>query len=135
MSVGRLLVMLTALAGLFAMHGLSDHGMAGPAAVATAAAPMPMAHGSGANTSPSHVASRADEAPSRQPIHGGHDMGLAGVCLAVLVAVLLVGMSLRLRGQRPLRAWLVHWRVDQAFSGRLRPLRPPDPPALFIQRC
>jgi hypothetical protein len=133
-SVGRLLTMLAALAGLFAMHGLSDHGMAGPDAVAAAAAPMPMAHVSGANTSSSHEASSTEARPSQQPIQNGHDMGLAGLCLAVLVAALFVGWSLRLRGRRPLRAWLPRWRVDQAVPWP-RPLRPPDLLALSIQRC
>lgn len=134
-SVGRVLVMIAALAGLFAMHGLSDHGMGGPDAVVKAGMSRPMTHASDAVTMAGQVSGMAAEAPGRQPMRNDHGMGLVGLCLAVLVAVLLIGLSVWRRGLRPLSVWRLHWRPNRMVVTRRGPLRPPDLLALSIQRC
>jgi Family of unknown function (DUF6153) len=126
--------MVAALAGLFAMHGLSDHGMGGPDALATVGGSA-MTHDAGAMTVAGHGSGSAAEPSDRLPIEDHHDMGLVGLCLAVLVAVLLIGWSVWRRGLRPLRAWLPHWPPTGMTLLRARPLRPPDLLALSIQRC
>ncbi|MBM7517701.1 DUF6153 family protein [Nocardioides nitrophenolicus] len=114
----RLLVTLAALAGLFAMHGMADHGVA--------SAPLP------AVTAADHAA--AHDAPS--PAHGGstgHD--LAELCLALLV--LAAGLAAGLLGVR--RALVVprgappRWRALVARAARFR--EPPDLHRLSVQRC
>jgi hypothetical protein len=135
MSVGRALVMVAALAGLFAMHGLSDHGMGGPDAVVHVDGSRAMTHGSDAMKVAGHVSGVTTQAPGQQPIHNDHGTGLGGLCLAVLVAVLLIGLSIWRRGLRPLSAGLPHWRPTHLVLKRPGPLRPPDLLALSIQRC
>jgi hypothetical protein len=110
----RLLVTVAALAGLFAMHGLADHG--------AASAPLPA-------TAVAHH----DTAP---PDHGGstgHDM--AGLCLALLV--MAAGLAAGLLGaRRPLvaaREAPTRWRVLVARAARVRD--PPDLHRLSVQRC
>ena len=134
-SVGRVLIMIVALAGLFAMHGLSDLGMGGPDAVATAGMSGPMTHGSDAITEAGHGSDMATEAPAQQPLQNHHGTGFAGLCLAVLIVVLLVSLSVWRRGVRPLSVWLPHWRPTRLVLARPGPLRPPDLLALSIQRC
>ena len=133
-SVGRVLIMIVALAGLFAMHGLSDHGMGGPDAVVEVGA-SPMTHGSDAMTVAGRGSGMAADSPGQQPMQNHHGMGLAALCLAVLVAVLLVGLSVWRRGLRPLSVWLPHWRPTLLVLARPGALRPPDLLALSIQRC
>jgi hypothetical protein len=134
-SVGHVLVMIAALAGLFAMHGLSDHGIAGPEAVVALGGSASMTQGSDAMTVTGHVSGMGAEAPGQRPIQNDHGMGLAGLCLAVLVAVLLIGLSIRRRGLRPLSVSLPHWRPTRLVLARPGPLRPPELLALSIQRC
>ena len=109
----RLLVTIAALAGLFAMHGLADHG--------AASAPLPAAATAHHDTMP--------------PDHGGstgHDM--AGLCLALLV---VAGLAAGLLGvRRPLvaaREAPARWRVLVARAARFRD--PPDLHRLSVQRC
>ncbi|GAA4084224.1 DUF6153 family protein [Nocardioides kongjuensis] len=110
----RLLVTIAALAGLFAMHGLADHG--------AASAPLPAA-----------ALTHHDTAP---PDHGGstgHDM--AGLCLALLV--MAAGVAAGLLGvRRPLvaaRNRPARWRLLVARAARFRD--PPDLHRLSVQRC
>ena len=110
----RLLVTIAALAGLFAMHGLADHG--------AASAPLPAAATAHHDTMP--------------PDHGGstgHDM--AGLCLALLVVA--AGLAAGLLGvRRPLvaaREAPARWRVLVARAARFRD--PPDLHRLSVQRC
>lgn len=112
----RLLVTFAALAGLFAMHGMADHGVASaplPAAAVTHHAPMTPDHGGGGAT--------------------GHD--LAGLCLALLVMAAgvvagLVGVRRALVAAREAPA---RWRVLVARAARFRD--PPDLHRLSVQRC
>lgn len=123
------------MAGLFAMHGMSDHGTAGPSdLVATHGAhlsmPMPAPAQDVATTLPG-PAVRSDSPYT--PI-GGHDMGLAGLCLAVLVAVLMLSSALRTRLRYTVRTGPL-WPARSADGARARAPTPPDLLALSIQRC
>jgi hypothetical protein len=125
-SVGRLLILLGALAGLFAMHGMSDHGTGGP--VELTAASSHDSHMLGMDA-PSHAP--VGEEP--QPNH--HDSGLAGLCLAVLIAVLTFGVGVLRRRLRALASWLPRTYVHLLGFSPERVPRPPDLLALSIQRC
>lgn len=136
--VGHVLVIVAALAGLFSMHGLSDHGMGMPDAAVALEGSMSMSHGSHAMTvadeTPGAVAG-SSEPPGEPPMQDDHGMGLMGLCLTVLVAALSVGLSMWRRGARPLRSWLPRWRPVRLTLALAGPLRPPDLLALSIQRC
>jgi len=134
-SIGRVLVLLVALAGLFAMHGLSDHGLGGPSTVVAGDGQRVMAHDGAAMPGDASGAGVSERTPQQQPMKHGHDLGAAGLCLAVLVVVLLVGWSLRWIGRRPLAGWRPRWRPDGSILARVAPYRPPDLLALSIQRC
>jgi hypothetical protein len=136
-SVGRLLVLLVSLAGLFAMHGMSDHGTAGPSEVASTQVvhltmPMPEIAPGGAKALAGPAAHT--ESPPQQPI-GGHDMGLAGLCLAVLVAVLLLSSGLLRRLRHAVRTGTPAWPARIVGVARARAPTPPDLFALSVQRC
>jgi len=136
-SVRRVLVVVAALGGLFAMHGLSDHGMGVPDAVMAIEGSTSMALGGDAANVAGQGSGMAVEAdpPGGQPMEDHHGMGLAGLCMAFLVAVLLIGVSAGRHGLRPLRVWLPLWRPTRLHLSRPGPLRPPDLLALSIQRC
>jgi hypothetical protein len=130
--IGRLFVLLAALAGLFAMHGMSDHGTAGPGeltAQSSAHASMDLPTSMNVGMHQEH----GSEPPS-QPQHG-HDMGLAGLCLAVLIAVLAFGVVLGRLRYRALGAWLPRAYAGLLGFARERVPKPPDLFALSIQRC
>jgi len=122
-----------ALFGLFAMHGLGDHGTMHD--MGGGVAPMSVGHHdhtSGQTTS----VTLADVPRALLPDEPGMDgMGLAGLCVVVLisgVATLLVAIGLRRH------AWME--RLSAPSPGRRWPatLRDRDPPSLItlsIQRC
>ena len=142
-TVARWAMLLLALGGLLAMHGLASHGVGGPAVVAPPMSaglhaahadlgPTPgVARGTDEMTGPGH----GDEVPGG---HGGHDGILAGICLAILGAVLLVGVTAR---RARLLVGLGHESVDVvrmraiALLARARGPSPPDLRLLSIQRC
>ena len=123
-SVARWLMLLVALAGLMAMHGLSDHGVGGP---------VPLDHPPAATGAMTDMpAPPGDEEPAGG--HGGHEGLLVGLCLAVLAAVLLLSAVVR-RG-RPIRAsrtWLDGLAV--AVRARARGPSTPDLRQLSVLRC
>jgi hypothetical protein len=133
--LGRFLVPLAALAGLFAMHGMSDHGTAGPGAVAgisatraaSALAPTDMPV-----TSAGHH-QIGDELPS-WPSHE-HGIDVAGLCLAIIGAVLLIGSALVRRWHNTLPAWPLGFSRGLVTAACRRAAKPPDLLALSIQRC
>lgn len=119
----RVLVTLAALAGLFAMHGMADHGVASAPLPATAA--MATMAGHDAGSTGHHDGSG-----------GGHSGTMAELCLALLVlaaAGLAAGLLSRGRPLLALRPAPTRWRVLIARAARFR-----DPPDLFrlsVQRC
>lgn len=132
-SAGRLLVLLAALAGLFVMHGMSDHGAAGPGELSatTLSAHVSMDAPTTIGGGVDHE--RGSTAPA-QPSHG-HDLGIAGLCLAVLIVVLAVGVALGRQRYRALGAWLPRAHAGLLGFARERVPRPPDLVGLSIQRC
>lgn len=135
LSVGRLLVMLTALAGLVAMHGLSEHGvmhhdMSGSTSTVSGAMDVVAAlalDGSAVVTTD----------PIRRHVSGSPDQDDAMtmvMCVALLggLALLLLGGRGRSTGLAP-RSVSSH--IDVGNAGRSRVPDPPDLFALSIQRC
>ena len=134
-STGHLMALLVALGGLFAMHGMSDHGLGGPSEM-PATSSMAAAIGSTAAPSLTPHEARAYGLAHPVPAPGhGHDMELTGLCLAVLAAALLtLAGILRWRHRAP-PSWLPTRDVGLALvTTRPRP-KPPDLLALSIQRC
>lgn len=127
-SIGRWLVLLVALAGLMAMHGLSDHGVGGP---------VPLQHSSAMSGAASPGPAHGDEEPAGGH-GGGHEGLLVGLCLAVLAAVLLVA-GLRTH-RRPFLAWRTRLgdlalALATAVRARARGPARPDLRLLSVQRC
>lgn len=141
----RLAGLLLVLAGLFGMHGLASHGDAGmetipqavmaemstsPAAVDLAV--MATVIGDHARPLVGH-AQRAVESLGASR-HGGMDMGMAAMCVAILAVALSALIRLLLgRGVGP-----VLWLQPRQSSAVVHPGRDPDPPsliALSIQCC
>lgn len=126
---------VVALLGLFAMHGLTSHGTAHgdhagePIAVLTAVERAHAAHGTSDVTTGTSGTRGVSEVPDpdRSPL------GLAGMCLAILLAGVIVALAAR----RSVLAGREHSGVRSA--GRpARARRDRDPPCLFtlsIQRC
>lgn len=140
----RVAGLLLVLAGLFGMHGLASHGDAGMESVPGAVM---------AETSTSQTAVDLDVAPGSRnhawpmvghaqlavqglgvPGHGGIDMGMAAMCVAVLAAALIALVRLLLARRVSPLLWL-----QLRCSIAVFPLgRDPDPPSLInlsIQRC
>jgi hypothetical protein len=114
---GRLAVLVVALAGLFAMHGLSAHGAA--------------------HASREAIGGHADhdmDLPTGVPADEGDHDALLALCLALLVAG-VVGLAARGRS--------VRWSTRDATPALLlttpwtarRDRDPPDLHALSIRRC
>ena len=133
-STGRLLILLAALGGLFAMHGMSDHGTAGPAELSATSMVSRMAMPASMDEPQSHTNDHpGDPATPSRPGH--HDLGLAGLCLAVLVAALVIGAVLMRREHRALAAWLPRRPVGLLPFAPERVPKPPGLLLLSIQRC
>ncbi|UUW91158.1 DUF6153 family protein [Nocardioides sp. WV_118_6] len=128
----RVLVALAALAGLFAMHGMADHGVASATLPAATAAMATMAgHDAGSTGHHDGTGDGTDDGSG-----GGHSGTMAELCLALLVlaaAGLAAGLLSRGRPLLALRPAPTRWRVLIARAARFR-----DPPDLFrlsVQRC
>lgn len=134
--VGRWLLLLVALGGLLAMHGLSDHGVGGPAAVGPATTHVAMDTGTPATDPADDAVARGGAADGPGEHHGG---SVVGMCLAVIGAVLLLGVVARRSGfiTRLRHALTTHLAVLTAtsFWARARGPAPPDLRLLSIQRC
>lgn len=124
----RVLVTLAALAGLFAMHGMADHGVASVPAPLTA-------------TGAHHDAPTGAHGDQHGDEHGGGGMsrhGMAELCLALLVlAAAGLAAGLLARGRPLLRLLLrrlpPRGKVVVARAARFRD--PPDLLRLSVQRC
>lgn len=131
-SIGHLLMLLVTLAGLFAMHGLSDHGTAGPGEMAM----VESGHTGHAEMTGGDTAAqpaRDGMGSSQQSPH--HDMGLLGLCLAIGVAVFALAIALLLLQVVRVRALLPAQLSSLLGSVSSRVPRPPNLFALSIQRC
>lgn len=133
---GRLVLLALALAGLFAMHGLGDHGVGHPnphdASMGCAMVAMSLAENPAAPAT-----SGPPEAGPFNALPEGDSpaMAMAGVCLAALAGA-LVGLLLLGALRRVGRCRRGAWR-DIATTP-LTALQERDPPGLFelsIQRC
>ncbi len=128
----RALLLLLALLGLFAMHGLADHGAAGHhgGPGTTAAAEHHVSHEaptSQPSAAVTEVVAMSVTAPLGDP---GHTAG------ALCLAVLLLGLALLLAG----RGTRLPRRATARLVGNSTPLpiRRPDPPdltRLCVLRC
>ncbi len=125
--MARPLLLLVALVGLFAMHGLSDHGASAHVSVAPAESSM----------SGHSMAAMSSEAPAvgAEDDPAGHsELALAGLCLAILVAAVL-GFGF---ARRRVMAYLGMWAPRLTRAWPRLPGRDRDPPDLIrlsIQRC
>ena len=130
--LGHWLVVLGALAGLFAMHGLSDHGAshhgyATETQVGAGGTTLHMGMGSDDRASSgTGVPELGDAQDSGGPL-------LMGLCLAVLAAAVLLLFSRWLP-----QSSLLWRRLQSATRTWVARARAPDPPGLYrlsIQRC
>ena len=131
-SVGRALIMLAALAGLFSMHGLSNHGMTGHGSMdQVAASSLPTAMD--AHTSPRSVMDDVSQLSPGQFVSPDMSGAMTDACLAVLLAV---GLWWAQRSRSHIQTWLSgSWQLATTIRARARA---PDPPSLIrlsIQRC
>ncbi|AIY19491.1 hypothetical protein GUY44_04270 [Pimelobacter simplex] len=130
----RVLVTLAALAGLFAMHGMADHGVASVAVAVPVPAPL-------AATGAHHDTPTGEHGGQHGDGHGGGGTsghGMAELCLALLVlAAAGLAAGLLARGRPLLRLLLrrlpPRGQVVVARAARFRD--PPDLLRLSVQRC
>ncbi|WP_418061431.1 hypothetical protein [Pimelobacter simplex] len=134
----RVLVTLAALAGLFAMHGMADHGVASVAVAVPVPAP-PTATGAHHDApTGAHGDQLGDEHGDE---HGGGGMsghGMAELCLALLVlAAAGLAAGLLARGRPLLRLLLRRLppRGQEVVARAARFRDPPDLLRLSVQRC
>lgn len=133
-SAGRLLVLVAALASLFAMHGLSEHGvmhhdmasmssMTTDAMSAVSIAPIE-------DTAAETLAAAVDASSRALDQDGGMAMAL---CLAILSG--LVVLLLRSRGLRTGALLRLVTEPAETMAWTSRDTDPPDLLVLSIQRC
>ena len=118
-SARRLLVLAAALAGLFAMHGLSDHGSTGEHGMALAEQHTVMSE---------ELVSQAIDAP----LHPGSGMAAVGGCLAFLALLWMTFASRRaVRSTSAASLAFMH----PSFWPVVRERGPPDRASLSVYRC
>jgi len=117
-SVGRLLVMLAALAGLFAMHGLSEHGTSGHGYMED----MPTLAMSAVEHNATAVGA-LDQLDAIVSAPMEHNMGSMGLCLAVLGVALLLWLLRITNKQR------THHQQAASLAVQVPHLRYSDPSA------
>lgn len=127
-------MLLVALGGLFAMHGLSDHAV-GPVDVS---APVSVTHGGEHGVE--HGGDQGGNQGGNEDHHEDHHEGLVvGACVAVLAAMVLTGLGAWRSGSATrLRAALVGVpaaAVSASVQARARGPAPPDLTLLCVQRC
>lgn len=162
-SGGRLLVLLAALAGLFAMHGMSDHGTMrhdsaeahgtggaghrGAMAVDPTEALVDIATVGTFTTSTTSTTSTtaavmtgvfasASEGPALGEVTGSGDFHAAmGLCLAILAGAVLLALRRAGLSSYPLSSVLTTSTDRRVLPSRARAPDPPDLHVLSIQRC
>jgi hypothetical protein len=130
--VARLLVVCAALLGLFAMHGLADHGAVHGKPDAAGAMSMSMSPSTHDTTITTvHLGEVPVVENAESVTTGMSGMGAMGMCVAVLtLLLLLVGLS-------PSRGLLRRWTLLRAgvLAPVVRGRPPPSLTLLSIQRC
>lgn len=137
-SVVRLLLLTAAVAGLFAMHGLGDHGAAHSGTAAVAMSGEQMGHGSPGPVEEHAPAAQAthDDAPAVTRFVARADAGssVMGLCMAVVAGVLFALSGLRAWGR--LRAMVAPGsHACTRFAATARERDPPRLVQLSICRC
>ena len=143
-SGGRLLVLLAALAGLFAMHGMSDHGtmrhestgahksgVAGPEA-AMAEPAGALVHAMTSTPIEASLDAATGVAAGATP---GDSHAAMGLCLAILAGAALLALRRAGLSSYPLASVLSTVDHQRQLPSRARAPDPPDLHALSIQRC
>lgn len=142
--------LLLTLAGLFAMHGLAEHGT-GAGSDAHGSMPTMASSGlSAAGHTTTHGANQTAQAVVALPamasraldtaaLHGpsggtGMDMSAIGMCLAVLLLT-VIALILQLHANRPRPVLFLTARPARAPVAPSREADPPNLFALSIQRC
>lgn len=127
----RLILVVAALAGLFAMHGLGDHGTMHHE---------PTGDLMGSLAATSHAEDAMSASAALDPAHDdgsapeGAGTGIVGLCLAVLTGALLGLAWLRARsGRLVIERWTP--RDTWSLSAAPRDRDAPSPFRLSIQRC
>lgn len=129
--------LLVVLSGLFGMHGLAGHGASGMESVPQSVMTEPAMSGVGAvdeAKSSVHGVGSAVATASAAAGHPAMDMGMAGMCLAVLAVGLIALLRLLHRARVHPVLWVLA-RSARAPGYRVRDLAPPSLIALSIRRC
>lgn len=122
----RLIMSAAALAGLFAMHGMSDHGSSHFAHAPIGTAEMAMSHAKHVADEVSNVTEVASTF-DKTLAQGSPSMGMAGLCLAVLAGAIIGGLL-----SRPHRGVVLTRHLPLPPVSALPPgCRDRDPPCLF----
>jgi hypothetical protein len=141
-AAARLAELLVALTGIFAMHGLSDHGVAGHLEGADAQlmashhlllSPGAAAAGPGVENAVHAAEKTTFSTGMGDP--DGTGLGLAGVCLAVLAAGMLLAASIVRRDSTDLFRSGAGRIPAAVISQRVRAPDPPNLIRLSIRRC
>ncbi|MCB0908533.1 MAG: hypothetical protein KDB63_15590 [Nocardioidaceae bacterium] len=140
-------MLLVALGGLFAMHGLSDHGLGGPdvSGHAHASADSPawmhaataMGEAASAGMTEGGVNTAATVEVPDHPAPGHHSM-LVDLCLAVLAAVLIAVGTVMLARTRAAHGLLRRRHTSGSSPAQRVTTRGPAPPLLnllCVRRC
>jgi hypothetical protein len=143
-SAGRLVVLLAALSGLFAMHGMSDHGTTSHGAMES--------HASGGAGTHGHVTDAADgimtsvnalegittsalSNPMVNDADGGDAHAAMELCLVILAGAVFLALRRAGLPSYPLTAVRSTDVAKQPLPSRYRAPDPPDLHVLSIQRC
>lgn len=145
----RLLVLLATLAGLFAMHGLSDHGTMGHdspsphqagqvATMETDATPVSGLHRAATGAVDDHdilsgVVVAMEISTTEDVLNSGAHVAM-GLCLALLAAAVALALRRLPTQAHPLTPALLE-TMQQPSPARARVPDPPNLHALSIQRC
>lgn len=130
---GRLLVLLTVLAGLFAMHGMSDHGTMSHSPAESHGSPSIVTHAEMPTVEATAGIEDADlSSAATKP---GDPHAAMSLCLAILAGAILLALRRTGLSSYPLSAVLTTDPSRALLPARARDPDRPDLHALSIQRC
>jgi hypothetical protein len=121
------LLWVALLGGVFAMHGLGTHGVMG-----TADAMAAMDHGGGASHASAGDHGDDGAMPTGHPSPDGGHAGMVMMCLAILVATIVVAWMFGFLRRRP--SFTVR-RLKRRFLPRPGTTHPPPLARLSVMRC